>query len=785
MITPEFDIDTRIWYRTHYTIPFTGEVDGASVDYCIYLDRASSYTAPRPEVVELDGGPQPFILSLDDSEDLLPTTRVSRAQISFVDDISLDKLISTTGVTWRVRLVRTADGERLFLGYLSGEVYTQPYIDGVNIVTVNAVSPTVPMMAQAMPIAEMDMISVGEMFAMAIRQMYDDVQDSSYTFKHLFMPAIFSTTTAPTLQDYTAVLRMKFAAWNFVKENEDYIITGEELICDTYSSAIDALCKFFGWTMVDMGDDCIYLVSPAHKGDYMRLSLEDLTAAEAFSPTLVSPDVLDQTIIKAVDAGDSAEYRQGVNTITVEVAGKEAAIAIPSAEMQVREWTVERHGYAAEIDFYYSPSEQTIVSSYGAKKTPVLNKGEVVFPRYRCDVNQSGVTPSQTWTEIEDDDTGGNIFQAQYMELDMGDYDETIADKNGDIAKRSWAFEKLYRVEEGRLIDVNKPQPYLMYIPQGLPVIKILGHTAALHSGALVVNFRMRATAVEGFYIPRDFYIAGGNMKESRVGSVRPATFEEFYQYSYYPMVWGDSDKKVTLRLRIGKHYWDGEEWTLGENTFTIPIDPEPGEWHGVKTNKTVLMPYAGDAGFYIPITRELVGEMELCIMSGLSSPGIVGAGPAGADYSNGLKLPLIDIADLAITYAPALDYAATPAQQKKYYLKLDRRYPGAIDVALPLHSRVGNFDHISLMRLENSEAVEELYAGGVMKKPEVHLLGEYERLYGRAQRRWRRGMDLRTLKPFDLFGGESAGESLMITGMSVDYAAGTQRVYLSEVRNK
>ena len=88
-------------------------------------------------------------------------------------------------------------------------------------------------------------------------------------------------------------------------------------------------------------------------------------------------------------------------------------------------------------------------------------------------------------------------------------------------------------------------------------------------------------------------------------------------------------------------------------------------------------------------------------------------------------------------------------------------------------------------MRLENSEAVEELYAGGVMKKPEVHLLGEYERLYGRVQRRWRRGMDLRTLKPFDLFGGESTGESLMITGMSVDYAAGTQRVYLSEVRNK
>ena len=785
MRPPEFDIDTSIWYRTHYAIPFTGEVDGASMDYCIYLDRATDLTDPRPEVVELDGGPKPFVLSFDNNEELLPTTRVSRAQISFVDDIDLGNFISGSGMSWRVRLVRVYDNVQIFFGYLSGETFTQPYIDGTNIITINAVSPTVPMMAASMPIAERGMITVGEALAMIVREMYSRIEHEGRMLKYIYMPTIFNTESGS--YDYTTILRLKFSVGNFVKRNEDYILTGEEYVCDTYAELINALCLFFGWTMCDIGDDCIYFVSPAHKGDYMCLEPADLTSEEAFPHIEVKPAIFEQDVITATDTADTVDCRQGVGAITINIAGTEAAVEMPDIATQVQKWSLEQRSYAAEIDFFYTPSDTTIVFSYGAKKTPTLTKGNVTLPKYQCIIEQqSDGSIKHVWEEIEDSTAvEGVIFQGQYLETDFGNYNDTIPDGNGVINKRSWAFKKIYRIEEARLVDVGKPQPYLIQIPHYKPVIKFHQQLTALHGGALVINFSMRATTIEGFFIPEDFYIAGGNIGASRIGSVKPATYEEFYQYSYYPVFWGYKDKQVLAKLRVGDLYWNGADWDTMSATFTIPIDVTSGEWHGVQTNKTVEMPYSGDQGFFIPITTELVGDMELQILSGLTSPGQVGAGPAGADYSNGRKLPYADIADLSISYAREIDYVVANSTSKKYYKNLGRKYPNTTEVSLPLHSRINNTDYVSLMRLPNSEAVDKLWIDGKEQKPEAYLLDEYSRLYGRVIRRWRRGMYLHTLLPIDVFRGDSSDVSLMITGMSVDYADGTQQVYLSEVKNK
>lgn len=781
------EIDNRMWYRTYYTIPFTGQVKGEGVDYCVYIDRACTYTDPFPEVVELDGGPHPFVFSFDNSEELLPTTRVSRAQISFADDIDLSELVAETGLSWRVTLVRVADQERIFTGYLSGETYTQPYIDGVNIVTINAVSPTVPMLAEPMPIADAGMITLGEALNMMVREMYSRIEHAGRVLKYIYIPAMFTTTSIPVAEDYTLLLRLKFPAWNFVRKSEDYILTGEEYVCDTFAELINALCLFFGWTMCDIGDDCIYFVSPAHKGNYMRLTAADLTRNEAFTPTFVSPSILDQSILEAVDGGDTAECRQGVSAITIDVAGVEASAELPDINNQVQKWSLEQRSYPAEIDFFYTPFEQTLVFSYGAKKTPTLTKGDVIFPRYRCTVSQSSSgAVNQVWTELEDDDAAdGSIFQGQYLESDFCNYDDTIADSKGEINKRSWSFKRIYRIEEGRLTDIGKLQPYLMAMPALLPVVKLRQRLTALHSGAIVVNFSMRATPMDGFFIPEDFYIAGGNIGNSRIGSIKAVTPEEFYQYSYYPMFWGDRDKNVTAVLKVGDMYFDGAYWQDSYRTFNIPIDVTPGEWHAVKTNKTIEMPYQGEQGFFIPITTELVGDLELWILSGLSSPGHVGAGPAGADYSNSIKLAYADIADLTLSYAQEIDYVATPAASKKYYKRLSRQFPSTTELTLPLHGRLNNSDQVSLVRYPNSEAVDKVWVGGQEKKIETYLLDEYERLYGRVIRRWRRGMDLRALLPMDLFRGDATSTSLMITGMSVDYADGTQQVYLSEVRNK
>jgi hypothetical protein len=196
-------------------------------------------------------------------------------------------------------------------------------------------------------------------------------------------------------------------------------------------------------------------------------------------------------------------------------------------------------------------------------------------------------------------------------------------------------------------------------------------------------------------------------------------------------------------------------------------------------------MPYSGDQGFYIPITAELVGDVEFYILSGLSRPRKPYTEPDGIEIDKSIKTPLIDIADLSITYAQEIDYVAVKSAQKKYYKDLGRQYPNTTEVSLPLHSSLGNADYVSLMRLPNSAAIDTLWIDGEEKKPEVYLLDKYERLYGRVIRRWRRGMPQTSLLPIDIFSGDSDDVSLMITGLSVDFADGTQSVHLSEVKNK
>jgi hypothetical protein len=69
--------------------------------------------------------------------------------------------------------------------------------------------------------------------------------------------------------------------------------------------------------------------------------------------------------------------------------------------------------------------------------------------------------------------------------------------------------------------------------------------------------------------------------------------------------------------------------------------------------------------------------------------------------------------------------------------------------------------------------------SGAVSQKLEEHLLDEYERLYARPMRRWRRGAWLRDLIPITVFSGDDA--SMTVTGYTADVEENIVSVFFSD----
>ena len=234
-----------------------------------------------------------------------------------------------------------------------------------------------------------------------------------------------------------------------------------------------------------------------------------------------------------------------------------------------------------------------------------------------------------------------------------------------------------------------------------------------------------------------------------------------------------DARLSVKASLRIGNVYWNGVAWEGQFKTFDIPITSATAEWHPVDSNKTIMMPYEGDSGYYAEIYSPRSGDVELCIYTGTSQLG------------SGYPLRL-EMKDLSLSYIPTLDYVAIENVDSKFYRDLAAGFTEQRDVSLPLHSRINNAEQMSLLFSGSYKVIDKLYrtTSTTAEKPERFLLDEYERVYGRTLRRWRRGMWLRDLSPIDMFTAPSSEDSvLMLSGYTMDFGENTGEMYVTEVR--
>lgn len=755
-------------YYERYYIAFTSAPNGDGEVFAYHVSLQQRLVipsfAPVPTPVELDGGRSPFVVSLQNEANPLIPMRSASARISFVDDIDLGELLPADAFEWRVELTRTTDGAKMFVGYLTAEVYTQPASGGVNVVTVNAASPMVPIAATAMPIEDKGALTIGELIRMAI-ETSDDIQT-------VYIPAINSLKNNASAADYADLLRWRFSTGNFLRFTDE-AVSGKNVECDTYQVALEAVCKLFGWSMVDCGDGCLYFISPAYQGPYMRVARTQLDGGR-FTPELVTPSAFDSLAIIPIDKADTVDYQQGAGSASVTPSVKNATLEMQSFLSKASGWQ-------------FSQKSSTITDAQSKKHEVVVGKilplkiSTAQFPRYRATITEdddhSSFGASVSWAEVTDEtkDDSRDV-QAELRKIDSC---RPSAIEGSTNEKKAWSFEETILLNDFVRHRLSYAAHWIVFAPTGLPIVRLTGFIALVKSGALNINFSVRATPQDGFSIPENYQIAGAGESFTSGYGENITLDDGFTQIVYDTLApWVNPDltsarKKITASLRIGDLYWNGYAWDGGFATFDIPISSTAGEWHSIETNKTISMPYDGEAGYFAEIYSGIWGNVEFCIY------------PPASDIGNGYPLRY-ELKDLQVAYVPTLDYVDVDDADSIYQREFRTSFTEKVGESLILHSRVNNSEQMSLIYDSQEEVIDTLHrtTSTTAEKPERFLLDEYERIFGRTQRRWRRGLWLRELRPLDVFTLPAVTDSaLMLTGYTMDFKENTTEAYLLDVK--
>lgn len=754
-------------YALRYTIPFVGNEIAEPIRYRVELWQRLEEGSATPEVVELDGAPSPFEFSLANDDDPMLPIRTSTAKISFVDDIDLVELLPADGFEWRVVLMNADDNTAVFTGYLTGEVFTQPFVEGPNIVTVNAVSATVPALATAMDIIGKGSLSIGQAIAQVAR-LSDSVE-------RVYIPALYYVDDTSSVAHFTDLLRLRFSTWKYMRFADNSQLTGEQFECDNYQAVVSDICTLFGWSMTDVGDGSLYFVAPGYTGTYLQLAIAELEFDSIFTPRLVQPTILSSDDIEPIDASDSMEVRQGYSSVMITADAVDSQVQMADIKEMIKGWAYQRESVEVTIQQFTGIAVGTFTATaeVGRRVATIVEKN-VVLPRYRCvaTYDSNELLKDTRWEQVTDgtEDANADAF-AQCVEVDSCP-PSALTVEDGEVAKREWSFSQMFRVKEQAIIYRGAAGEYLFPIlPEEYPLLKIIGSTGLLSGGAIVVDFDVRATPMDGYHIPEDFYIAGGDINGNEAGCVQGFTSE----------FWGKK-KSFAASLKVGDMWWNGSRWIATESRFNIPISTTSGEWHSVLSNKTVDMPYSGSRGLYIPIANEVQGEVTFCLYPTLADIEEIADKPEDLFVYDGSRSPMVDIKGFAVSYAPRIDYVDVSSLSSTYYRDFGRSFPNQLDISLALHSRVNNATQLSLLYKESGQPLDTLSKGGAGVKPEQYLLETAERIYANIVRRWRRGMALQRVLPIVPWSYDG-GSVLVSTGATINYAEGVGEVYLTEIK--
>lgn len=757
-------------YFNIYRIPFVSR-EGVAYSIDLYRD------GEQPEsVITLDGATSPFITTLECSDPYFDTQRITTARISFVDDISLDMLAPTSAKEWRVLLVRETDNAVLYTGYLTAEVYSQPYIAPPNIVTINARSPL--SMATDTPMAtDKGSLTVGELLG--------KILDESLAMSRVYFPAMYYLDTqASGNARYTLPLLLRFATSNFI-EPTNGSSSGEEWKSETYGAALSAISIYLGWTALDRGDGALWLISAGWTGAYLYAERAQLDAEDFFEPAgVVWGNARPAANIEAVNSSDTISIHQGVRSVTINDAAKEVTLGVPSIEESFESVLSADRDYRTVFDASGTRQESLIVRSLYISTSHIGGRATLVQHHLTKPTPESEeVWEQASTTGVLGVDMGGAVLNY---------YDWYARSLNGveEPPKAGWSLSTAIVLREWVAKSYNVSggsQTIVSVMPQGLPLVQLKGRVPILAGGAIVIDFEIMALQNKGVWIPEDgvwttALSSAGNFDVSSYNAIIMTGYPEFPDLTSLPRVlqancWGTDDDptKVSCSLKVGSMWWNGTAWVNSFSLFDIPISAESGQWHAIATNKTVDEPYEGDRGWYIPappVSED--GSLSLVIYSGITRKNASGVAESVAVdfYMRGVE----------VRYASPIDsFFSSLNKGAEFYRNLGNSFEKEVAISLPLHSKINSSILASLLFLSDGTPIDKVAKEGSsnVQKIEEHLLDSYEARLSEAYRTLSRSMPLFDFTPIDYF--TESGKAQAIVGYTIDFDDDTINTTLAE----
>ena len=117
------------------------------------------------------------------------------------------------------------------------------------------------------------------------------------------------------------------------------------------------------------------------------------------------------------------------------------------------------------------------------------------------------------------------------------------------------------------------------------------------------------------------------------------------------------------------------------------------------------------------------------------------------------------------MSFAEPIEQRIENESDKVFFRVFREAYTARIEKTLALHTKVNVAEQATVLYDGDGKMVDTVYStsGAVAQKLEEHLLDEYERLYARPMRRWRRGAWLRDLIPITVFSGDDASMTVTL----------------------
>lgn len=226
----------------------------------------------------------------------------------------------------------------------------------------------------------------------------------------------------------------------------------------------------------------------------------------------------------------------------------------------------------------------------------------------------------------------------------------------------------------------------------------------------------------------------------------------------------------VEMMFRVGNKYWNGESWSNDFAWFTLKTGyEEEDKTEGIGkilSTKTLEMPYNGADGYVIPINDTLSGEVELSIHA--------------IRYGDFEYNSMLLFYDLKIDYYKDDNISEKNKERNIYTVNLGNGYIDDMEVELSLSTDNNNPAAYSIITHTDVDMASLFFARWGQMRPEMALLSNLKRLYGRTTEKLTLEMEKADITPLTRLTRD--GKTYVVLSESVDWSEETVNYMIEDL---